>query len=108
MERLNRKHINVIEWPIQSVDLNPDRKIYGRNSHATVKIALNLLGLESFPLKRSGPKALLCANLVINYEKNLTAVLTNKGFSVKYKVMFFFRNKYFHLMISINYMQNNL
>jgi len=41
----------------------------------------------------------MCANLVTNYKKHLTFVLTNKGFPTKYEGMFNFGIKYlFHLL----------
>ncbi len=43
----------------------------------------------------------MCANLVANYKKHLTSVITNKGFATKYYVMFCEGVKY--LFYSLNY-----
>lgn len=67
-ERLNKKHMEVLERPRQSPDLSPRKP---------VKRA------EGLSVKRNGPKSPLSCerHLLTNYKKHLNTVLANKGFS---------------------------
>ena len=85
-EWLKKKHIKVMEWPSQSPDLNP---IENQWRELKVRVAkrqhTNLNDLERI-CKEEWAKIPpdMCANLVVNYNKRLTAVLANKGFATKY------------------------
>lgn len=56
--------------------------------HATSELQpRNLKDLERFCTKGYKIPPEICANLVTNDKKHLTALLTNKGFSTKYEVL---------------------
>ncbi|KAI4887934.1 hypothetical protein NFI96_008000 [Prochilodus magdalenae] len=85
-EWLKKKHIKVMEWPSQSPDLNPIENLW---RELKVRVAKrqphNLNDLEMIceeEWTKIPPD--MCANLIINYNKRLTAVLANKGFATKY------------------------
>ena len=85
-EWLKKKHIKVMEWPSQSPDLNPIENLWRELKLRVAKRqARNLQNLERI-CKEEWAKIPpgICANLVTNYKKRLTAVLANKGFSTKY------------------------
>ncbi len=81
-----KQHIKVLEWPSQSPDLNPIENLW---RELKVRVAKrqpqNLNDLERI-CKEEWDKIPLemCANLVANYKKRLTSVITNKGFATKY------------------------
>lgn len=85
-EWLKKNHIKVMEWPSQSPDLNPIENLW---RELKVRVAkrqpTNLNDLERI-CKEEWAKIPpgMCANLVVNYNKRLTAVLANKGFATKY------------------------
>ncbi len=85
-ECLKKKHINVLEWPSQSPDLNPIENLW---RELKVRVAKrqrrNLNDLERI-CKEEWDKIPpeMCANLVANYKKHLTSVIANKGFATKY------------------------
>ncbi|KAI4904987.1 hypothetical protein NFI96_002412 [Prochilodus magdalenae] len=85
-EWLKKKHIKVMGWPSQSPDLNPIENLW---RELKVRVAKrqpqNLNDLEMI-CKEEWTKIPpdMCANLIINYKKRLTAVLANKGFATKY------------------------
>ena len=86
IERFKGKHLNVLEWPSQSPDLNPienlwyDLKIAVHQQHP-----FNLKELEQFCLDKL-PKIPVarCAKLIETYPKILAAVIAAKGGSTKY------------------------
>ncbi len=86
-EWLKKKHIKVLEWPIQSPDLiNPIEHLW---RELKVRVAKrqprNLNDLERICKEewdKTPPE--MCANLVDNYKKHLTSVIANKGFTTKY------------------------
>ena len=80
-------HIKVLEWPSQS----PDRESHRKNLRRELKLRVakqqprNLKDLERICKEewtKIPPK--ICANLLKNYNKHLTSVLANNGFSTKY------------------------
>ena len=86
LEWLNKKSINVLEWPSQSPDLNPIENVW-----RDLKIAVhrrsptNLSELEQFSCEewaKISPS--YCAKLVETYPKRLIAVIAAKGASTKY------------------------
>ncbi len=85
-EWLKKKHIEVLEWPIQSPDLNPIQNLW---RELKVRVAKrqpqNLNDLKRI-CKEEWDKIPpeMCANLVDNYKKRLTSVIANKGFATKY------------------------
>ena len=81
-EWLKKKHIKVLEWPSQSPDLNLWREL---KLQVAKRQPRNLKDLERICKEERiqiPPK--ICANLLKNYNKRLTSVLANKGFSTKY------------------------
>ncbi len=84
-EWLKKKHIKVLEGPSQSPDLNPIENLW---RELKVRVAKrqprNLNDLERI-CKEEWDKIPpeMCANLVANYKKRLTSVITNKGFATK-------------------------
>lgn len=85
-EWLHRKHIKVMEWPSQSPDLNPIENLWRElKLRVSKRQPQNLQNLEMI-CKEEWTKITpdVCANLVSNYKKRLTAVLANKGFATKY------------------------
>ncbi len=89
-EWLKNKHIKVLEWPSQSPDLNPRENLWRELKARVAKHQpRNLNDLERIckeEWNKIHPE--MCANLVANYKKRLTSVITNKGFATKYYVMF--------------------
>ena len=85
-EWLKKKHINVVEWPSQSPDLNPIENLWRELKLRVVKRQpRNLKDLERICKEewtKIPPK--ICANLLTNYNKRLASVLANNGFSTKY------------------------
>ena len=85
-EWLKKKHIKVLEWPSQSPDLNPIKNLWRELKLRVAKRQpRNLKDLERICKEewtKIPPK--ICANLLKNYNKRLTSVLANKGFSTKY------------------------
>ncbi len=85
-KRLKKKHIKVLEWPSQSLDLNPIENLW---RELKVRVAKrqpqNLNDLERI-CKEEWDKIPpeMCANLVANYKNRLTSVIANKGFATKY------------------------
>ncbi len=77
-EWLKKKHIKVLEWPSQSPDHNlkvPVPKCQPQNLNDLERICKE-------EWDKIHPE--MCANLVANYKKHLTSIITNKGFAIKY------------------------
>ncbi len=85
-EWLKKKHVKVLEWPSQSLDLNPIENLWRK---LKVRVAKrqprNLNDLDRI-CKEEWDKIPpeMCANLVASYKKRLTSVIANKGFATKY------------------------
>ena len=84
-EWLKGKHLNVLEWPSQSPDLNPIENLW-----YDLKIAIhqwypsNLKALEQFCLEEWAKiQVARCAKLTEPYPKRLAAVIAAKGSSTK-------------------------
>ncbi|KAK3518761.1 hypothetical protein QTP70_012085 [Hemibagrus guttatus] len=99
-KRLNKKNIKVLEWPGQCPDLNPIDNLW---RELKVRVAKqqprDLNDLERICKEdwdRIPPE--MCPNLVVNYKKRLTSVITNKGFAPR--TLYFHQNPqrtlYFH------------
>ena len=85
-EWLRKKHIKVLEWPSQSPDLNPIENLWRElKIRVCQRQPRNLTDLEQICEEEWAkiPVA-VCANLVKNYRKRLTAVIANKGYCTKY------------------------
>ena len=85
-EWLNKKKINVLEWPSQCSDLNPIEHLW-----PDMKIAVhrrspsNLAELEQFSHEEwTNISSSHCAKLVEIYPKGLRAVIAAKGVSTKH------------------------
>ena len=82
-EERKKKHIKVLEWPSQSPDLNPIGNLWRELKLRVAKRQpQNLKDLERIceeKWTKIPPK--ICANLLKNYNKRLTSVLANTGFS---------------------------
>ena len=75
-----------MEWPSQSLDLNPIENIW---RELKVRVAkrqpTNLNDLEKICKEEWATiPPDMCANLVLTYNKRLTALLAKKGFATKY------------------------
>ncbi|MBN3272188.1 TCB1 transposase, partial [Polyodon spathula] len=86
LEWFKGKHLNVLEWPSQSPDLNPIENLW-----YDLKIAVhqrnpsNLKELEQFCLEEWAKIPVArCAKLIDTYPKRLAAVIAAKGGSTKY------------------------
>uniref|UniRef100_A0A8K9XYG5 Tc1-like transposase DDE domain-containing protein n=1 Tax=Oncorhynchus mykiss TaxID=8022 RepID=A0A8K9XYG5_ONCMY len=86
MEWFKNKHIQVLEWPSQSPDLNPIGNLWKELKTAVHKCSpSNLTELELF-CKEEWEKISVsrCAKLIETYPKRLTAVIAAKGGATKY------------------------
>ena len=73
-EWIKRKHIKVLEWPSQSPGLNPIENLWRElKLRVTKQLPRNLKDLERI-CKEEWTK--ICANLLKNYNKHLTSVVS--------------------------------
>ena len=86
LEWFKRKHLNVLEWPSQSPDLNPIESLwYDLNIVVHQRNLSNLKELEQFSLEEWAKITVArCAKLIETYPKRLAAVFAAKGVSTKY------------------------
>jgi transposase len=86
LEWFKGKHLNVLEWPSQSPDLNPIENLwYDLNIAVYQQNPSNLKDLEQFYLEEpSKIPVARCAKLIETYPKKLAAVIAAKGGSTKY------------------------
>lgn len=83
---LQKKRIKVMEWPSQSPDLNPIENLWRElKLRVSKRKPQNTKELEKICQDEWAKIPVdMCANLVTNYQKRLTAVINNKGYSTKY------------------------
>ena len=85
-QNIRPRHIKVLEGPSQSQDLKPVENLWRELKLRVAKRQPpNLKDLERICKEewtKIPPK--IWANLLKNYNKHLTSVLANKGFSTKY------------------------
>jgi hypothetical protein len=74
-EWLRDKSLNVLEWPSQSPDLNPIKRLKNKNP-----TELEMICREEW----EKPPKYICAKLVASSSRRLIAVITAKGASAKY------------------------
>ena len=85
-EWLKKKHIKVLECASQSTDLNPIENLWRELKVRVAKLQPRNLNVLEKICKEEWDKIPpeMCANLVANYKKRLTAMIANKGFAIKY------------------------
>ena len=84
LEWLNKKKINVLEWPSQNPDLNPNAHLW-LDLKILVHRRSNLAEREQFSREeRAKISPCRCVKLVEIYPKRLIAVIATKGASTKY------------------------
>ena len=83
-EWLRDKPLNVLEWPKQSMDLNPIKHLWGDLIAVQQRSPSNLTELERICREEweKLPKY-RCAKLVVSYPRRLEAVIAAKGASTK-------------------------
>uniref|UniRef100_A0A8C8K4I5 Tc1-like transposase DDE domain-containing protein n=1 Tax=Oncorhynchus tshawytscha TaxID=74940 RepID=A0A8C8K4I5_ONCTS len=86
MEWFKNKHIQVLEWPSQTPDLNPIENLWKELKTAVHKCSpSNLTELELFCKEEWEKNSVSrCAKLIETYPKQLTAVIAAKGGATKY------------------------
>ncbi|MGH0140137.1 UNVERIFIED_CONTAM: hypothetical protein FKN15_010181 [Acipenser sinensis] len=86
LEWFKGKHLNVLEWPSQSPDLNPIENLWYDSKIAVhQRNSSNLKELEQFCLEEWAKIPVArCAKLIDTYPKRLAAVIAAKGGSTKY------------------------
>ena len=86
LEWFKGKHLNVLEWPSQSPDLNPVENLwYDLNIAVHQRNPSNLKELERFSLEeRQKIPVARCAKLIETYPKRLAAVIAANGGSTNY------------------------
>ena len=86
LEWFKRKHLNVLEWPSQSPDLNPIENLwYDLKISVHQRNPSNLKELEQFFLEEWAKIPVgRCAKLIETYPKRLAAVIAAKGFLKTY------------------------
>uniref|UniRef100_A0A8C7KNX0 Transposase n=1 Tax=Oncorhynchus kisutch TaxID=8019 RepID=A0A8C7KNX0_ONCKI len=86
MEWFKNKHIQVLEWPSQSPDLNTIENLWKELKTAVHKCSpSNLTELELFCREEWEEMSVSrCAKLIETYPKRLTAVIAAKGGATKY------------------------
>ncbi len=84
-EWAKKKHIEVLEWPNQSSDLNPIDNLWRELKVRVAKRQPRYLNDLERICKEEWDTILpeMCVNLVTNYKKHLTSVIANKDFATK-------------------------
>ena len=83
---LSENYVNVLQWPSQSLDLNPIGNLWRflriqirKRASANINNRKTICLGEWYKIPRNS-----CKKLIENYRKRLVAVKVNKGYSTKY------------------------
>ena len=83
---LTKSTVRVLEWPSQSPDLNPIENLWKElKLRVHQRNPQNLNDLKDICRQEwDNISADFCKKLISNYSKRLTAVISNKGYAIKY------------------------